>query len=293
MTDGFPARLINVGDVNLNVIDVGVGPVVVLLHGFPDRALMWRHQIHALREAGYRVIAPDLRGYGDSDRPDQVADYTVAHSVGDIVGLLDALNVDSFRLAAHDWGATVGWALASTLPKRVHQYAALSVGHPAALSGAGFEQKQRSWYMLWFDFVGVAEDQLPQNDWQWYRDWAYDGAQRADDEELDRQLRDLERPGALTSALNWYRANIPPEQYAQSTRGTGLAAVQCPVMGIWSERDMALTERQMTDSARHVAGPWRYERIPHVGHWIPTYAPARTTELLLDFFASAPTPSSA
>jgi pimeloyl-ACP methyl ester carboxylesterase len=293
MTDEFSARRINVGDVNLNVIDVGAGPAVVLLHGFPDRALMWRHQIHALREAGYRVIAPDLRGYGDSDRPGQVADYTVAHYVADIVGLLDELDVDSFRLAAHDVGATVGWTLASTLPNRVHQYAALSVGHTAANSGAGFEQKQRSWYMLWFTFVGIAEDQLPQNDWQWFRDWAHDGAQRADDEELDRQLRDLERPGALTSALNWYRANILPEQYAQATRGAGLAAVQCPVMGIWSERDMALTERQMTDSARYVAGPWRYERIPHVGHWIPTYAPARTTELLLDFFASAPAPSSA
>ncbi len=127
-------------------------PPVLLLHGFPDRALLWRHQIVALREAGYRVIAPDLRGFGDTDRPAHVADYAVSHSVADVLGLLDTLGVEQFRLAAHDWGATVGWVLASTHPDRVLQYAALSVGHPSAIGAAGFEQKQRTWYMLWFNF---------------------------------------------------------------------------------------------------------------------------------------------
>jgi pimeloyl-ACP methyl ester carboxylesterase len=285
--DEFPSCRVPLADVTLSVIDVGEGPVVLLLHGFPDRASMWRHQIRTLRAAGYRVIAPDLRGYGDTDRPAAVEAYALRHSVADMVGLLDALNVADFRLAAHDWGATVGWILASTLPERVRQYAALSVGHPAAVSGAGFEQKQRTWYMLWFNSPGVAEVQMPQQDWQWYRDWAFEGARRSDDEELDRQLNDLERPGALISALNWYRANIKPEEYAQATRGRDLPLVKCPVMGIWSERDITMTERQMTDSAQYVTGPWRYERIPHVGHWIPTYAPERTSELLIDFFESA------
>jgi pimeloyl-ACP methyl ester carboxylesterase len=284
--DAFPVRRIVVAGTTLSVIDVGTGPNVILLHGFPDRASMWHHQIRALRDTGYRVIAPDLRGYGDSDRPADVEAYALRHSVADVIGLLDALNVAEFRLAAHDWGATVGWVLASTLPDRVRQYAALSVGHPAAIAGAGFEQKQRTWYMLWFNFPGVAESQMPQHDWRWYRDWAFDGARRADDVNLDRQLSDLERPGALTSALNWYRANILPEDYAQATRGRDLPPVQCPVLGIWSERDITMTERQMTDSARYVAGRWRYERILHVGHWIPTYAPARTSELLIDFFGS-------
>ena len=282
--DVLAARTIRVGEIALNVIDTGAGPAVVLLHGFPDRALLWRHQILALREAGYRVIAPDLRGFGDSDRPPNVADYTVSHSVDDVLGLLDILGVEQFRLAAHDWGATVGWVLASTHPDRVLRYAALSVGHPSAIGAAGFEQKQRTWYMLWFNFPGIAEAQMPERDWQWYREWAFDGASRDSDTDLERQLTDLQRPGALTSAMNWYRANIPPELYALSSRGAGLPAVQCPVMGIWSDRDMAMTERQMTDSVRYVTGRWRYERIPHVGHFTPAHAAVRTSELLLDFF---------
>jgi pimeloyl-ACP methyl ester carboxylesterase len=282
----LPTRVVNVGSVNLSVIDAGEGPAVLLLHGFPDRAQMWRRQIRDLRQAGYRVIAPDLRGFGDSDRPAEVEAYAMDRLVGDIRGLLAALEVDSFRLAAHDWGATLGWILASTWPDRVQQYAAFSIGHPAAIAAAGFTQKQLTWYMLWFAFPGVAETQMPQHDWQWYRDWAYDGTRRTDDPDLDRQLTDLERPGALTSALSWFRANIPPELYALSTRGSELAPVQCSVMGIWSDRDMAMTERQMTDSVAHVAGQWRYERIHGVGHWIPTHAPARTSELLLDFFGT-------
>lgn len=181
----------------------------MLLHGFPDRALLWRHQIVALREAGYRVIAPDLRGFGDTDRPAHVADYAVSHSVADVLGLLDTLGVEQFRLAATT-GAPPWDVLASTHPDRVLQYAALSVGHPSAIGAAGFEQKQRTWYMLWFNFPGVAETQMPAQDWQWYRDWAFDGASRDSDPDLNRQLNDLQRPDALTSAMNWYRANMPP-----------------------------------------------------------------------------------
>lgn len=284
--EALPARAVRVGEITLNVIDTGTGPTVLLLHGFPDRALMWRHQIVALRGAGYRVIAPDLRGFGDSDRPPQVADYILSHTVGDILTLLDTLGVRHFRLAAHDWGATVGWVLASTQRDRVQQYAAISVGHPTAVGAAGFEQKQRTWYMLWFNFPGVAEIQMPANDWQWYRDWAFDGAERASDLDLDRQLTDLQRPGALTSALNWYRANMSPELYAVSTRGADLPVVQCPVMGVWGDRDMAMTERQMTDSARYVSGRWRYERISRVGHFVPCHAPARTSDLLMEFFGT-------
>lgn len=286
MDETLSARVVSVGPINLNVIDAGEGPAVLLLHGFPDRAQLWRHQIRDLCQAGYRVIAPDLRGFGDSDRPAEVEDYRMDRLVGDIHGLLAILEVDKFRLAAHDWGATLGWILASTLPDRVQHYAAISVGHPAAIAAAGFQQKQLTWYMLWFAFPGVAESQLPQGDWQWYRDWAYDGARRTDNPDLDRQLTDLERPGALTSALNWYRANIPPELYALSSRGADLAPVQCSVMGIWGDRDMAMTERQMTDSAPHVAGRWRYERVGRAGHWIPAQAPELTSELLLDFFGT-------
>lgn len=279
------AQRITLADVTLNVIDVGEGPAVMLLHGFPDRALMWRHQIRALRDRGFRVIAPDLRGFGDSDRPIEVDAYTIDKQATDICNLADQLGVDDFSVGAHDWGAAVGWLLASAMPERVRQLAAFSVGHPSALAAAGFEQKALSWYMLWWQFPGVAEAQLPVDDWRWFREWIHDGASRLDDPDLDRQLTDLERPGALAAGVNWYRANVPPQDFARSTIDPPLAPVRCPVVGVWSSRDVALTEQQMTGSERYVEGPWRYERFAEVGHWIPVSASDKTTKLLLEFFS--------
>ncbi|MFJ2008509.1 alpha/beta fold hydrolase [Streptomyces chartreusis] len=282
----LPATRIEIGDITLNVIDVGAGPAVLLLHGFPDRATMWRRQIHALNAAGYRVIAPDLRGFGDSDRPAEVSAYALQEILGDVVGLLDALGIERAAVAAHDWGAMVGWVLASVRPDIVERLAVFSVGHPRAFAGAGFEQKQLSWYILWWQFPGVAEAQLPAEDWRWFRDWAYGGASRTADPDLDRQLTDLERPGALTAGLNWYRANISADVFALEDGSAELPPVTCPVLGVWGDREMAVTERQMADSARYVTGPWSYERLQRVGHWIPAQAPERTSELLLEFFGA-------
>ncbi|MCD2195391.1 alpha/beta fold hydrolase [Actinomycetospora endophytica] len=271
--------------ITLNVVEGGEGPAVLLLHGFPDRATLWQHQIEGLAEQGYRVIAPDLRGFGDSDRPAEVGAYGVRTVIGDLLALLDHLGVGEVRVAAHDWGAAVAWALTAFAPGRVSRLAAFSVGHPHAFAGAGYVQKQLSWYMLWFQFPGVAETQMPADDWHWYRDWAHGGTARGVDPLVDQQLADLDRPGALTAGLNWYRAGMPPEIYAATGGPLEMPAIRCPVLGVWSDGDLALTERQMTDSQRYVAGSWRYERIPRVGHWIPAHAPARTTEMLLEHFA--------
>jgi pimeloyl-ACP methyl ester carboxylesterase len=270
--------------VTLNVVERGEGPAVLLLHGFPDRATLWEPQIDALARAGFRVIAPDLRGFGDSDRPAEVAAYGMRTVLGDVLGLLDRLGVGEVRVAGHDWGALVAWMLAAFAPERVTRLAAFSVGHPHAFAGAGWAQKQLSWYMLWFQFPGVAEAAMPADDWLWFRDWAHDGRARGTDPLLDQQVTDLARPGALTAGLNWYRANMPPEAFASARGPAELPAIRCPVLGVWSDRDLALTERQMTDSARFVTGPWRYERISRVGHWIPAHAPERATELLLEHF---------
>lgn len=258
-TADIAATPIEIGEVTLSVIDVGEGPTVLLLHGFPDRATMWRTQIRDLREAGYRVIAPDLRGFGDSSRPADPSAYAAPTLLDDIIGLLDHLGVGEFSVAAHDWGSLIGWVLAASLPDRVTKLAAFSVGHPRAYAGAGFPQKQLAWYILWWQTPGVAESALPVNDWEWFREWAYDGAQRSSDPDLDRQLTDLERDGALSAGLNYYRANLTPAEFADNDwyALADLPPVACPVMGVWGEDEMALTERQMTDSARYVTGPWR------------------------------------
>jgi pimeloyl-ACP methyl ester carboxylesterase len=254
----------------------GEGDPVVLLHGFPDSARLWRHQVPALRAAGHRVLVPDQRGYGRSDKPPAVADYSLLHAAGDVAALLDQEGLARAHVVGHDWGAAVAWVLGSLLPDRVDRLAVLSVGHPAAFAAAGEEQRQRSWYMLLFQFPGVAEQWLSNDGWANFRSWA-------GHPDADQVVADMDRDGSLTPALNWYRANIPPEALLQGP--LELPPVTAPTMGVWSTGDFALTEAQMRDSAAQVAGPWRYERIEGPGHWLQLEAPDEVNRLLVDFLA--------
>jgi pimeloyl-ACP methyl ester carboxylesterase len=277
-------RRLRAGGLAFNLAEAGDGPPVLLLHGFPDSWRLWRYQIPALAKAGHRVIAPDLRGFGETDRPAAVEDYRLRTLVNDVVGLLDALELDRAAVVGHDWGAALAWAVARFVPDRVTRLVVVSVGHPVANAAAGLAQRRLSWYMLWFLFPGVAERVLPEDDWAVFRRWAWNGARRGADPDLDRQLADLSRPGALAAGLNWYRANIDPATFVinDPTR-ISVPPVACPTMGVWSGDDFALTEAQMTGSGRFVSGPWRYERLDGVDHWVPVHAPERLTELLVDF----------
>ncbi|MBI2709215.1 MAG: alpha/beta fold hydrolase [Actinobacteria bacterium] len=255
----------------------GEGEPVVLLHGFPDTGRVWRHQVGALADAGFRVIVPDMRGYGASDKPAAVEDYAIAHLAGDVVAVLDDAGAERAHVVGHDWGAAVAWAVSIFAPERVDRLVAMSVGHPAAFRRAGIEQQMRSWYMLLFQFEGVAERWLSDDDWANMRAW---GAHPDGDEVID----ELERSGSLTPALNWYRANVHPSTWVEPP--LDLPGVQAPTMGIWSTGDFALTEAQMTGSARHVDGTWRYERIEGAGHWMQLERPDEVNRLLSDFLPS-------
>jgi pimeloyl-ACP methyl ester carboxylesterase len=167
----------------------------------------------------------------------------------------------------------VAWALGALAGERVDRLVALSVGHPATFR-AGWEQHMRSWYMLLFQFTGVAERWLSDDGWANLRAWG-----RHPD--TDAVIAELEANGSLTPALNYYRANIPPEAWL--TTGAPLPPVTRPTMGVWSSGDFALTERQMTDSAQSVSGPWRYERLDGPGHWMQLEAPDEVNRLLIDF----------
>jgi len=269
---------IDANGVSLHVVDEGDGHPVLLLHGFPDSSHLWRNQVPALVDAGFRVVAPDLRGFGESDRPEAVDAYALPNVLGDVMAILDALALDRVSVVGHDWGAAVAWSTAAFLPDRVDRLVAISVGHPASFLHAGVEQLEKSWYMLWFQFPGVAEATLPRDGWRFFREWARDCG------EMDRWIEDLSRPGALTAALNWYRANISPEGFG-SGEPPPVPPVACPTLGIWSDGDHYLTETQMTASAEHVSGDWRYERIEGASHWVPVDAAAELNRLLLDFVA--------
>lgn len=274
---GAEPRKIRVNGVDLAVLVEGEGDPVLLLHGFPDSSQLWRNQIPALTSAGFRVIAPDLRGFGASDRPEGREAYAVPALVGDVMAVLDELGVAAARVVGHDFGAVVGWSLAAFVPGRVQCFAALSVGHPNGYF-ASRRQRELSWYMLLMGFDGVAEEWLPKDGWSRFRT-VFDSPP-----DFDRYVEELSQPGALTAALNLYRANIGPQDLISEEQP--LPPIKCPTLGIWSSADNLCGEEQMKNSANFVEGGWRYERVEGSGHWIPLDAPDRLIELLVPFLKS-------
>jgi pimeloyl-ACP methyl ester carboxylesterase len=268
-------RRIEGDGVSLSVVDEGAGQPVVLLHGFPDSSYVWREQIPALVAAGKRVVAPDLRGFGESDRPQEVEAYRMSHLVADVVAVLDALEIDRADVVGHDWGAGLAWVLAARVPERVHRLVVMSVGHPNAGRPPSVAQREKSWYMLLFQFEDTAEALLAQSDWKLAREWLRGNG------DVDRYLVDLARPGALTAALNWYRANVSPEREVGAPRA--FPEVRAQTLGLWSSGDDYLLEEQMVGSAEHVTGGWSYTRIDGASHWLQLDAPERINELLAAF----------
>ena len=221
------------------------GRPVLLLHGFPDSGRLWDRQTVALADAGYRVIVPDQRGYGQSDKPAGVDSYHLLFLAADAGAVLDALGVERAHVVGHDWGAVVGWVMGSLAAERVDHLAVLSVGHPLSFVAAGLEQRQKSWYMLLFQFEGIAEQWLSADDWANFLAWS-------GHPDADAVVKDLQSDGSLTPGLNWYRANVHPRALVEPP--LQLPPVQAPTLGVWSSGDFALTEQQMTGSEAYVAG---------------------------------------
>ncbi|MFE0651167.1 alpha/beta fold hydrolase [Streptomyces sp. NPDC059534] len=269
---------VQLSEVSLDVEVSGEGPAVLLVHGFPDSHHLWRHQVAALTAAGFRCVTPTLRGFGTSDRPEGGTEaYHPAKHVGDLLELLARLDLDRVHLVGHDWGSGIAQGLAGVVPDRVRSLSLLSVGHLGAIRAAGWEQRQRSWYMVLFQLAGVAEDWLARDDFANLREML------GEHPDAEAVIAPLRAPGALTAALNIYRAGLPPEVQFGAAVPLSPLPETLPVLGLWSTGDRFLTERSMAGTAEYVSGSWRYERVEEAGHWLQLDQPERVNELLLSF----------
>lgn len=249
------------------------GTPVLLLHGFPQFSIQWRHQLSALGAAGYRAIAPDQRGYSPGVRPPEVADYARPHLVADVLRVTDALGWDRFHLVGHDWGAAVAWSTAIDAPTRVRSVVAVSIPHPGAYGRAlreDPEQAHKSGYIQLFrQAPPVPENTLLAE----FNRFGMPEA-RVD----DYRHRFATEPGLLTAALNWYRA---------MTFGDPPGPCQIPTMLIASDCDIAVAMSGVHDTANWVTGPYRLEILEGVGHFVPEEAAEETSRLLLEHLATA------
>ena len=256
--------------------DVGDGETVLLLHGWPDTAALWDEVGAGLVASGMRVLAPDLRGCGRSDKPEAVSAYAMGHLVADVLAMLDEAGVATAHVVGHDWGAALAWAVATFAPERVTSLAALAVGHPTAFRSAGIEQQLKSLYTQVFIRDGVGEAFVSQRDYELLRTWfAHPRAASV--------IAELERDGQLHTHLNWYRANLPADAFL--VEPPRLPPVLAPTLGVWSSGDRALSESQMVESGRYCANGFTYVRLEGYGHWFPLEAPEEVTKVLRDFQA--------
>lgn len=284
-------RTVESGDVRLHVVEDGPedGRPVVFLHGFPEFWWSWRHQIAACAGAGYRAVAPDLRGFGESDRPDDVAAYAIPNSIGDVTAVIDSVGGRAV-VVAHDWGGALGWSYAAFVPDHLEALVVMNAPHPNAYTDVAsyLPQLQMSWYMFFFQFEGVAEEALARNGYELLRTWFYDTATvKLDEDDIARYLELFARPGALTSALNWYRANVPPGSFVREVRFE-LPAITCPAMLLWGLDDAYLTWELGRRAGEFCTGPFALHALPETGHWIQQERPDEVNALLLEFLAALP-----
>ncbi|WP_196150954.1 alpha/beta fold hydrolase [Nocardia bovistercoris] len=253
------------------------GREVLMLHGFPQAAIEWEFQLSALGNGGCHVVAPDQRGYSAGARPERAEDYRLEELVSDVAAFADELGWERFDLIGHDWGAYVGWAAAAEFPDRVRTLTAVSMPHPAALLSAMAEdedQALRSQYLDMMRRPRVAERILLADNAAGLRkifDW------KIPEERVDDYIHRLTQPEAFTAALNWYRAMhltgpVPP--------------VPVPTLYVWGTEDATIGSTAATTCAAHVTGPYRFEMLEDISHWIPEQSPEVLTMLIMEHLLS-------
>jgi len=259
------------------------GRPVLLLHGFPQTSWSWWAQLAALSDAGYRVAAPDQRGYSAGARPPEVADYAVGHLVDDVLALADALDMDTFDLVGHDWGGMVAWVVAARHPARVRSLSVISTPHPLALrqalQGSDPEQAGRSAYMDAFRQPETPEKLLLGDDHSGSGLRGLLTASGLNEVDAMEFVAVLTQPGAMTAALNWYRATDGGDV-------DGLPQIVAPTLYVWSTGDAFLGRSAAEGTAVFVTGPYTFVALEGVNHWIPESAPAELSRLLLDHLST-------
>lgn len=256
------------------------GPLVLLLHGFPESAAEWTHVLPILSETGFRAVAFDQRGYSPGARPDGVEAYHHSLLARDVLDVAAALGTDRFHLVGHDWGALVAWSVAGNHPTAVRSLSIVSVPHPRAFADAratDADQQQRSAYIEFFKTPDAPEAAFLADDAAMLRQGAF---AEIDPEIADAHVRTHTSPGAMTATLNWYRA------WDDSLDDTPVITV--PTLFVWSDDDVALGRTAAEATGGFIAAPYRFEVFEGLSHWVPELAPERLSGLLVEQFHAHP-----
>jgi len=283
-------------------------PLVLLLHGFPEFWYAWRHQIPALADAGYHVVAPDLRGYNESEKPRGVEAYSLSHLVTDVVSLIEELAADGTgadessedraTVVGHDWGGAIAWEVAIRRPEVVEKLAILNAPHPERFQRelGSLSQLRKSWYMFFFQVPGAPESAIRAGDYWVLSRMLHDDPvtpDAFDAVDVERYKDALAKPGALTAAINYYRAlaresgpgTLKRALFDSDDRPPAHRRLRVPTLLVWGEQDSAL-DASLTEGLDRWVTDLRVERLPDASHWVQADAPERVNDLLVEFLAT-------
>ncbi len=279
-----------VNGIRLHYAESGAGDeLVILLHGFPEFWYSWKKQLEALGQ-DFHVVAPDMRGYNLSDKPTEIADYKIEKLVGDVIGLIDHFGAQQAVIVGHDWGAGVAWAVAQKHPERVSKLAVLQVPLLATWrANLTLKQFLRSWYMFFFQIPGLPEWVIRRNDYDAIRSSFEDKVARQNSftkEEIELYKEAARQPGALTGAINYYRANVFERFFGRKQKGEPKQAtgrIVVPTLFIYGEQDFAIIPETVKGLDKYIDAYYHEVRVPDSGHWVQNEAPEEVNGALLDF----------
>lgn len=275
----------NVNGIRLHYVEKGTGPLVLLLHGFPEMWWTWRYQIAPLAQAGFRVVAPDLRGYNESDK---TGPYDIDTLAGDVLGLIRALGANRAHVVGHDWGGAVAWHLAAMQPSTCERVAVLNCPHPVQFQRAlrsRWSQVKRSWYIFFFLLPWIPEHLLTRRDAALIqrvllgnaKDRSHFGVEEA------RPFRDaVQRPGAATAMLGWYRALLRTIIRFRG-RVSRYPVIEPPVLLIWAMDDIALGFDELVPGTERLVRQLELKIVPGCGHFVPAEKPDEVNRYLIKF----------
>jgi pimeloyl-ACP methyl ester carboxylesterase len=281
ITETWQHRDIMTNGIRMHYVTQGKGPLIVLLHGFPEFWYSWRYQLPFLAERGYTVVAPDLRGYNDTDKPR--TGYDVPTLLRDIVGLIKGLGQEKAVIVGHDWGGVLAWAFAMSYPQMTERLIVMNAPHPQAMQRAfrTLKQLRKSWYIFAFQLPWLPENALLRNNaYEIGRMLKGAAVQKSafPNEVLATYQEAMSKPGAMTAALNYYRQLIRhPLRSAKN-----YASIGVPTLLIWGEQDIALGI-ELTYGLEQWVPNIQIKRIPDSGHWVQQEKPELVNTLMAEF----------
>jgi pimeloyl-ACP methyl ester carboxylesterase len=295
MKESWKHGFADVGEIRMHYVTQGKGKLLLLLHGFPDFWYVWRFQISQLAEH-FRVVAPDLRGYNETDKPKDVDKYRLNFLTQDVLGLINALGEKEAIIVGHDWGGAIAWSLAAFYPQATEKLVVLNAPHPNAytkrISGL-WRQLQKSWYVFFFQTPDIPEEVLSRNNCAFLKSMLLNSLVKKGvftDEDLRAYVNAWSKLGALTAAINYYRANMNPA-ILFSENMVAFPKIKSPTLVVWGDQDVALSKDLIIDTDEFVDAPYSIKYFPNCGHWVHLEEPELVTKCLLEFLKAHASPA--